>query len=141
MFGYRIRPAEIGLRRYHDRIDCRVVVDRHPILQMSLIDPEPVTGLDIQYAPGMHLARLEDREGIRPRLIQVETEYVFRQADRGQPELAVFDAGAWGDERLQPTHPVSASFTVCDASIPPVRYVCNPDLPASEGTEKVSSPD
>ena len=39
----------------------------------------------------------------RPRLVQVDTEYEFRRADRGRPELGTFDAAAWGDERLVPT--------------------------------------
>ncbi|MHB8465340.1 MAG: acetoacetate decarboxylase family protein [Acidimicrobiales bacterium] len=136
-WGYRIRPAEIAMRRFHDRVDCTVIADRHPILQVGLIDPEPVSGHDIQYPPGMHLARVHDADGTAPRLVQVETEYEFRRADRGRPELAIFDAPAWSDQELIPVEPVSASFTACDVTITPVRYVCNPDLPASEGTHKV----
>ncbi len=56
-WGFRIQPAEIGLRRYHDRVECDVVADRQAILRIALVDPEPITGHDIQYAPGMHLAR------------------------------------------------------------------------------------
>jgi hypothetical protein len=37
-----------------------------------------------------------------------------------------------------PDIPVSASFAACDLTIANVRYICNPDIPASEGTEKVS---
>ena len=33
---------------------------------------------------------------------------------------------------------VSASFAACDMTIANVRYICNPDIPAAEGTEKVS---
>ena len=136
-YGYRIRPGEIRLKAFHDRIECRVVADRHPVLEIGLVDPEPITGHDIQYAPGMHLARVVGDDGSRPRLVQVETEYEFSRADRGRPELTAFDAKSWGDERLRPTNPVSASFTVCEVSITPVRYLCNPDLPAAEGTEQV----
>jgi hypothetical protein len=138
-WGYRIRPAEIHLRRFHDRVDCRVVVDRHPILEVSLVDPEPITGHDVQYPPGMHLARVEDSEGTKPRLVQVDSEYEFRRADRGRPELGMFDAAAWGNARLVPTEPVSASFAACDVTISAVRYICNPDIPASEGTQQVGS--
>ena len=63
---------------------------------------------------------------------------MFRRADRGEPALLHFDASAWGDARLVPYLPVSASFSACDVTITNVRYVCNPDIPASEGTEKVS---
>jgi hypothetical protein len=136
-WGFRIRPGEIRLKRFNDRVDCSVVADRKPILQVSLIDPEPITGHDIQYAPGMHLARVHDADGSRPRLVQTDTEYEFKRADRGRPELGQFDGAAWGDERLVPTQPVSASFTVCDMNITSVRYICNPDIPAAEGTQNV----
>jgi len=139
-WGYRIEPAEIRLRRFHDRVECSVVAHRQTILQVALVDPQPITGHDIQYAPGMHLARVQTDEGTKPRLVQVDTEYEFRRADRGRPELGIFDASAWGDERLIPLEPVSASFTACDVTIPAVRYVCNPDIPAAEGTQNVGSP-
>ena len=86
----------------------------------------------------MHLARVEGGEGAHPRLVQVDSEYEFRTADRGRPELRCFDASAWGHDRLVPTEPVSTSFAVGDVSIPPVRYVCNPDIPAAEGTERLA---
>jgi hypothetical protein len=136
-WGFRIQPAEIQLRTFHDRVDCHVVAERRTILDVALVDPEPITGHDIQYAPGMHLAHVHDADGPRPRLVQVDSEYEFRRADRGRPELTTFDAGAWGDPRLVPTNPVSASFTACDVIIPPVRYICNPDIPAAEGTQNV----
>ncbi len=138
-WGFRIRPAQIRMVRFHDRVECSVVADRKTILHVALVDPEPITGHDIQYAPGMHLARVTDDEGTRPRLVQVDTEYEFRRADRGQPLLGTFDAPAWGDRRLVPTQPVSASHTTCTVSITPVRYVCNPDIPAAEGTQNVES--
>ena len=136
-FGFRIEPGEIRFQRFHDRVDCRVTADRKPILELALVDPEPITGHDIQYAPGMHLARVHDDAGDRPRLVQVDSEYEFLRADRGRPELRTFDASAWGDARLVPTEAVSASFTACDVTIPPVRYICNPDIPAAEGTQNV----
>jgi hypothetical protein len=136
-FGYRLRSADIRLRHFHDRVDCVVTVGRQVILQVALIDPQPVTGHDIQYAPGMHLARVRHPAGDRPRLVQVDTEYEFLKADRGRPQLSIFDAAQWGEERLVPLQPISASFTTCRVAIVPVRYVCNPDIPAAEGTEKV----
>jgi Acetoacetate decarboxylase (ADC) len=136
-WGYRIRPADIHLRRYHDRVECRVTSNRQTILDVALVDPTPITGHDIQYPPGMHLARVEEGEQNKPRLIQVDSEYEFRRADRGRPELGSFDPGAWGDARLIPVEPVSASFASCDVTITNVRYVCNPDIPASEGTQNV----
>jgi hypothetical protein len=132
-FGFRIRPGQTRLRPYHDRIDCTVMEGRTVTLQVSLLDPEPVTGHDVQYAPGMHLARVDGA----PRLIQVDTEYEFKKADRGRPSLDLFDPVVWGEGRAAPTQPISASFATCDLQIMPVRYVCNPDIPAAEGTTKV----
>ena len=136
-WGYRISPADIDFHRYHDRVECGVTVDRSCILRIALVDPEPITGHDIQYAPGMHLARVEDEAHHGPRLVQVDSEYEFRRADRGRPVLDAFEPRAWGDHRLVPLQPVSASFTACDVTIGAVRYVCNPDLPAAEGTQHV----
>jgi hypothetical protein len=144
-WGFRVSPGAIALRRFHDRVECsvhEVEGDRRrrgrAILDVSLVDPFPVTGHDVQYPPGMHLAQL-DRDGVVvPRIVQVDTEYEFRRADRGRPELTTFDPVAWGDERLVPYLAVSASFSACDVRITNVRYICNPDIPAAEGTEKVS---
>jgi hypothetical protein len=137
-WGFRVTPGEIELRRFHDRVDCVVAEGGRTILDLSLIDPVPVTGHDVQYPPGMHLARIA-RDGVLiPRIVQVDSEYEFRRADRGRPSLASFDPSAWGDERLVPDIAVSASFAACDMTIANVRYICNPDIPASEGTEKVS---
>ena len=138
-WGFRIAPGAISLRRFHDRVDCAVrEEDGRTILETSLVDPFPVTGHDVQYPPGMHLARVT-RDGVsKPRIVQVDSEYEFRRADRGRPEVTSFDPEAWGDARLVPDLPVSASFAACDMTIANVRYICNPDIPAAEGTEKVS---
>jgi hypothetical protein len=137
-WGFRVDTGTIDMRRFHDRIESEVVVEGRTILRLALVDPEPMSGHDIQYPPGMHLALLQQGDATTPRLIQVDSEYEFRRADRGQPQLLSFDAAAWGDDRLLPTEPVSASFAACKLTIANVRYVCNPDIPASEGTEKVS---
>jgi hypothetical protein len=145
-FGFRVVPASIELRRFHDRVDCTVRdggpggrgAGTVPVLETSLVDPVPVTGHDVQYPPGMHLARVQRDGAWLPRIVQVDCEYEFRRADRGRPELRAFDAAAWGDARLDPYLPVSASFSACDVTITNVRYICNPDIPAAEGTEKVS---
>jgi len=137
-WGFRVTPGDISLRRFHDRVDCSVHADGRTILQVSLVDPVPVTGHDVQYPPGMHLARVTRDGVLKPRIVQVDSEYVFRRADRGRPELTRFDPADWGDGRLVPDIPVSASFAACDMTIANVRYICNPDVPAAEGTEKVS---
>ena len=54
----------------------------------------------------------------------------------GRASLA-FDGAAWGDARVQPVYPVSASFAVADITIPRIRFVCRPDVLAFDGTEAV----
>jgi len=139
-YGFRTWPGKVRFQRFHDRVECSVNRGRAIVLHLALVDPDPITGHDVKYAPGMHLARLEGPDGTVPRLVQVDTEYEFHRADRGRPTLLSFDPAAWGDDRLVPTQPISASVATCDVAIMPVRYICNPDLPAAEGTEHVGGP-
>lgn len=52
--------------------------------------------------------------------------------------LGLVLAGAFGDERVRPVYPVSAGAAVADLTLPKLRYVCNPTMPAMQGTEKVT---
>ena len=79
--------------------------DGRPILQVSLVDPVPVTGHDVQYPPGMHLARVTRDGVLKPRIVQVDSEYVFRRADRGRPELTHFDPADLGRRPARARHP------------------------------------
>jgi hypothetical protein len=36
-------------------------------------------------------------------------------------------------------NPISAYFTTADMTLPKVRYICNPELPALQGTTKVAA--
>src|SRR5258708_12396048 len=91
-WGFGVTLGDIALRRFHDRVDC-TVSEAPPgvsgltgrILDVSLVDPVPVTGHDVPYPPAMHLARIA-RDGVLiPRIVQVDSEYDFRRADRGRP--------------------------------------------------------
>jgi hypothetical protein len=76
------------------------------------------------------------RRGVR--LVQVEPRYQIQRVERGRPRRVEFDGAAWGDVRVQPVHPVSATLAVADITIPPVRFVCRPDALAFDGTEQVN---
>ena len=130
-WGYRIEPGDVRLTRYHDRVVASVVRGGSSMLEVSLLDPEPISGGDVQYVATMNLA--ETPRGLR--LVQVDPEYTFHKAERGTPSLSTFDAAAWGDARVRPSWPVSASITVADITLPRLRYVCRPDVPALAGTE------
>jgi hypothetical protein len=72
-----------------------------------------------------------------PRLVQVDPEFEFHKASRGALQLTTLDTGAWGDERIVPSWPVSTSFTLADVTMPRIRYACKVDVPAMAGTETV----
>ena len=101
---------------------------------MALVDPEPISGGDIQYVANMNLARTEADGGV---LVQVDPEYRFHKAERGRPELASFERGAWRAEGVEPVWPIVASYTVCDTGFPAIRYVLEPGVSAMVGTRKI----
>jgi hypothetical protein len=134
-WGFDVRPADVRLRRFHDRVVGSVTLDGAEILRASLVDPEPISGGDIQYVASMHLARTPDDNG-RGALIQVDPEYKFHRAERGEPQLS-FDRAAWRAEGVEPVWPVAATFALVDTGFPKIRYVLDPTLPAIAGTRKV----
>jgi hypothetical protein len=132
-WGFACRAGEVELRREGDQAAVVAGVDGRTVLDLRVEQLFPLAPGDVQYVAGMHLARTPS--GVR--LVQVEPRYEVRFAERGRPRLAAFDAGAWGDARLDPSHPVSASLAVAGVTIPAVRFVCRPDVSAFEGTESV----
>ena len=73
-------------------------------------------------------------------LVQVDPEYVFSKTERGRPAIFHLDNDAFrADGYLRVTHPISASFAICDVTLPKLRYVCNPELPALQGIAKLAA--
>lgn len=136
-WGFSLRPAEVTIeRRYHD-IVSEVTVDGRTILSVSALDPVPLTGGEVLFASTMNLARIERDGGVVTRLVQVDPDFTFHRAARGTPRLDAFDPQAWGEERATVVYPVSAWYAVCDLVLPKVRYICDPAVPALQGTEKL----
>jgi hypothetical protein len=136
-WGFNCRPGLVRLRRFYDRIVGAVVVADHTILQVSLMDPQAISGGDVQYTANMNLARVRQNGSDTPRLVQVDPDYTFHKAERGRPVVDAFDAAAWSAMGVQPVYPVSATYAVCDITLPRIRYICDPDVPAMQGTTKV----
>lgn len=132
-WGYSAVAGEVKLTRYHDRVHATARVEGRTLLDIALLDPEAISGGDVQYVATMNLA--ETPRGTR--LVQVDPEFTFHRAERGRPHLSVFDAAAWGDARIEPCWPVSASVTVADITLPKLRYLCRLDVPAFQGTESL----
>jgi hypothetical protein len=136
-WGFALQPGDVSLRRgFHD-IVSEVVVDGRTILSFSSVDPLPLTGAEVLFASSMHLARVRRNGDEQVRLVQMDPEFTFHRASRGSARLEAFDPQAFGDERLTVVFPVSVWYAVCDLSLPKVRYICDPDRPALQGTEKV----
>lgn len=133
-WGYNARVADVRLRRYHDRITGTVSADGADALRMSLADPEPISGADVQYVVSVHLATGADG---KPALVQVDPAYTFHRAERGRPSLEQFDAAAWHADGMRPAWPVAATFTTVDLTLPQIRFVLDPSQPAVTGTRRL----
>jgi hypothetical protein len=136
-WGLPVVLAGITLRRYHDRIVAVVTREGVPILEAALIDPEPISGADVQYMHSVTLARVEDNGRSAPMLVQIDPHYTFHQAERGRPRVSSFDASAWQAEGVEPIHPMAASFTTCDTDLPQIRFVMDPEIPVVRGTRRI----
>jgi hypothetical protein len=134
-WGYRITVADVTLGARYDGATGQVTVDGEPVLLTGHVRPRALSPADLQYTSTMHPARLD--RGLR--LLQVERDFQFVRAERGEPFVHAFDSAAWGEARLRLTHPVSASWAVADVTVKPVRFVCRVDVWAFEGTESIAS--
>lgn len=132
-WGYPLHAGEIEFRRGYDAVSASVEEGGLPLLEIGLRDPEPLSPGDLQYVSDCHLAHTP--RGIR--LVQVDPEREVKRADRGIPEVHHFEASEWGDERVCPIYPVSASIVTADITLPKLRYLCVPDQMAFTGTEKL----
>jgi Acetoacetate decarboxylase (ADC) len=135
-WGFNCRPGRVRLTRYYDRITGSVLAGDRPVLQVSIVDPQPISGADVAYTPNMNLAHVPRNGSLLPRLVQVDPDYAIHRADRGRPSVDRFEREpATGG--VIPVYPVSGSYTVCDISLPRLRYISDPERPTMEGTEKL----
>ena len=135
-YGYPLKKAAVTLEKRYDRIHAMVETSK-VVLDVSLMNPEPVSGNDLQYLSNLNIARVPRPGGEAPRLVQIDPDYTFHSADRGQPQLQAFDAGAWEFPGARPYYPVSASFAVADVSMPALRYLVDPTKPPLESVERL----
>jgi len=132
-FGYPALAAEIRWQRSYDTVRFEVARGGETILAFEGADPDPLAPGDVQFSGTLNLA--DTPRGWR--LVQVDPEFAPTRSERLRPKLSAFSAAAWGDPRLDPYYPVSASFTLADVTIPALRFVCRPDELAFTGTEKI----
>ncbi len=136
-WGYPLSLAECAFAKRYDRVQASVVAGGATILDVALLNPDPISGNDVQYLANLNVARMV-REGAEvARLIQVDPDYAFHSADRGRPLLGAFDASAWGLAGATPYYPVSASYCVADITLPEIRYLVDPAKNPIAAVERV----
>lgn len=155
-WGYSCMVGDVRLARYHDRIvgSVRSLANDAEILKVSLVDPEPISGADVQYVSTMNLAKIVDSgaanltgawpvapapAGPSPAvaLVQVDADCTFHKAERGRPQIDVFDAPSWLAAGITPVYPMNATCTIIDAGFPAIRFILDPNQPAITGTTKL----
>jgi hypothetical protein len=125
-WGYPLTQAGCMFAKRYDRIEGSVRLGDRAILALTLLNPDPISGNDVQYLANLNVARMVREGAEAPRLVQVDPDYAFRSADRGKPQLGVFDPEAWGLPGASPSFAVSASYCVADISLPEIRYLADP---------------
>jgi hypothetical protein len=137
-WGYPAVAADVYLRAFHDRVVGRVKANGKTILDMEMIDRDFIAGNDIQYVSNMHLAR--NKEDGKLVIVQVDPEWTFTKAERGRPHIISVDSQAWGaGDRLRADYPISASYTITDVTLSPIRYILDPNQDAFRGTTKLAA--
>ena len=114
-----------------------VIRDGVTVLDCELIDPEAISGGDVQYIHSVTLAHapLDGKTG--PLLIQVDSRYTIKKAERGRPRVGVLVPPAWGAGPLRPLNPIAATVTSCDTDLPRIRFVMDPEVPVVRGTRRI----
>jgi hypothetical protein len=137
-WGYPTASAEVKLDIRHDRVVGRVAAGGRTVLECEMVDRDVIAGGDIQYIASMHMAR--NKEDGKLVLVQVDPDFTFSKAERGKPRILLLDNDAFGaGNNLRLGNPISATFTTAEVTLPKIRYICNPELPAMQGTTKVAA--
>jgi hypothetical protein len=136
-WGLPVVPGKVTFTRRHDRVMATVVRDGVTVLDCELIDPEAISGSDVQYIHSVTLAQapLDGQTG--PRLIQVDSRYTIRKAERGRPRVGLLLPPAWGAGPLRMLNPIAATVTACDTDLPRLRFVMDVEIPVVRGTRRI----
>ncbi|MGH8014442.1 MAG: acetoacetate decarboxylase family protein [Candidatus Binataceae bacterium] len=137
-WGYPAETGDVYLRAFHDRVVGRVKAGGKTVLEMEMLDRDFISGNDIQYVSSMQLCR--NQEDGQLVVVQIDPEWVFKKAERGRPHIIALDSQAWAaGDKLRADYPISASYTVADVSLAPIRYISDPNQDAFRGTTKVAA--
>jgi hypothetical protein len=121
-FGYRPTPGEVIINRRADRIEGRVTCGPRTVFDAAMIKPESLVPEALQHIDNMNLARVGDAL----RLLQIEADITTLGVQRGVQQLITFDADFWGLHGRQLRYPIIAAAAHTRISMPPVRYIQDP---------------
>jgi len=134
-WGYRLVPGSVDFRRGYDGVEAVVYgAGREPVLALELREPVLLPPDVVQFVASVHPA--ETPRGYR--LVQVDPRHDVHRAERGHPEVSLFDGEAWGEPEIAPSHPISAAVCLADVTLPKLRFVCRPGEMAFTGTEPIT---
>jgi len=133
-WGYHIQLAEVTFASRYELVRGTVSIDGTVALDVSLDDPEPVVGSDLELFDNLHLTNVAGND---PVIVQVDPTYQYTSADRGQPELTVFDADALGISGVEPVYGIVAVSARADMELAAPRFVMDPAVPAIQGTRRL----
>jgi hypothetical protein len=136
-WGLPVVAGLVAFTRRHDRITATVTRDGVTVLDGGLIDPEPISPGDVQYIHSVTLARAPLDGTTGPRLIQVDSRYTLKKADRGRPHVGALVAEAWNAGPLRLANPIAATVTSCDTDLPRIRFVMDVEVPVVRGTRRI----
>lgn len=135
-WGYPVVVGDVRLAVRHDRIFCTASVDGVEVMELAVGDPEPIAGADLLAFDNLHLIRLGAEE--RGAVVQVNPEYAIHGADRGRPVLRLGDPAALGmNGGIRLTMAMTGFSFRADTTLPPVRFLMDPDELAVRSTRKV----
>jgi hypothetical protein len=132
-WGLPVEAGEVMLRRYHDRVVARVKVGSETVLDAALLNPEPISGADVQY---IHTVTLASVDG-RPQLLQIDPHYTIHKAERGRPRMEELATSPFNAGGLGLTAPIAATVATCDTDLPRIRFVMDPEIPVVRGTRRI----
>jgi hypothetical protein len=136
-WGFPVETGEVKFLRRHDRVMGAVATDGRTILECALVDPQPVSGTDVQYINWVTAANAPLDGTTRPMLIQVDPKYTFHKAERGKPQVTAFDAAAWNAAGLALAEPIIGTCCGVDTDLPRIRFVMDPLEPVFQGTRRI----
>ncbi len=136
-WGFPVESGEVKFLRRHDRVMGTVQKNGKTILDCALVDPQPVSGTDVQYINWVTAANAPLDGQTQPMLIQVDPKYTFYKAERGKPQVSIFDAAAWNADGVILTDPIVGTCCTVDTDLPRIRFVMDPLKPVFQGTRRI----